>query len=75
MEASRVVGIAWEIAAFHHQTPVDRERLEDPAAASVEVQRVQAANAAHRVWVVVEEAVAAAVAVGVAVVVVDDGSH
>ena len=76
MEASVVVGIALEIAAFHHRTLADRERLEDPAAASVEVQRVQAANAAHRVWVVEEEAaVVAAVAVEVAVVVVDEGNY
>ena len=33
MEALAVVEIVWEIAAFHHRTLVDRERLEDPVAA------------------------------------------
>ena len=28
-----VAEIAWEIAAFHHRTLVDREPLEDPVAA------------------------------------------
>ena len=80
MEAWAVVETAWEIAAFHHRTLVDREPLEDPVVASAEVQRVRAANAAHRVWVVEEEAVASAVvapvavAVAVVVVVVDEDS-
>lgn len=33
MEALAVAEIAWEIAAFHHRTLVDREPLEDPVAA------------------------------------------